>query len=711
MDSENMSAAVILARCAASGPRRCYGDDVVLGRRTVGDRAGDAAENVGAAAGVAADSGSVLLPPLSGPRLPGLAHDERFASSRLISRWEWTREASVASYMSMIVRHGMGMGLEFGLVRKASCAMTLGIPMASDGAPEARSPRSRRRRTALMRWPRGVRLEKRTRSGAGISALPSARGPRDGADRERRGGRERMMRASVLWSAPRAQIDTDARPVCISSARALPPPPSALERMRTRWGGDLSARRVRAPPVPNAAGLERGVAAARRSRESRAAGDARFCTAGSGDRRCREGGRRTRRPREEGRPSHYPVVYSRVMLRVFARPAGAAGGAPGGAPKGAPGDVLPSEVFLLCTRRGENVAYPRDEGAWGVLRGLRGVRKVAGGGRRRGKSAFCVLTHQRGMARSGHDGRWKQTRYGEEEVEMIGRERKGSHNAYGVWRLDLTGWKWRGYTSLEDTISQHLQASLYRSQEERIVLGIGKKKKELLKQEKPENVIAVIADAPFSTTAECLLFLDLLYDSTVSPNITFVKGQKGSWVYGELESEALQTLCRCVRQSLKQGSLFLDIGVGIGHTALFVMLTTSCNTIAYKFMEAPAKLAHYWSISRSCLTDTSQLCENTISAASVILWKNKAFEPDNARQVDVINVCLENWGTFMGICSWSDGVVVHDLKFHREKPTHSTTTAFWSDQAGLAEWYPTNPPCPYSYIVASRYCEELRTPV
>ncbi|KAJ7076231.1 histone methylation DOT1, partial [Mycena belliarum] len=133
------------------------------------------------------------------------------------------------------------------------------------------------------------------------------------------------------------------------------------------------------------------------------------------------------------------------------------------------------------------------------------------------------------------------------------------------------------------------------------------------------------------------------YDSMVSPNIAFVKGQKGSRVYGELKSEALQTLCGRVGQSLKQGSLFLDIGAGIGHAALFLALTTGCNTIAYEFTEAPAKLAAglYRGLARRAHktgyslgthqyvygdVQTQASFVNAISAASVILWNNKAFE-------------------------------------------------------------------------------------
>ena len=133
------------------------------------------------------------------------------------------------------------------------------------------------------------------------------------------------------------------------------------------------------------------------------------------------------------------------------------------------------------------------------------------------------------------------------------------------------------------------------------------------------------------------------YQRTVGPNVPSLKRYEAfsSTVYGELMPSLAQEMINITR--LKEDSLFVDLGSGVGNVVVQASLQTGCRSYGIELMPHPARVAtdmaeqmkircRMWGIVVGDMELEqgdmlkSRRVDELISQADVVLVDNKVFE-------------------------------------------------------------------------------------
>ncbi|KAJ7615106.1 histone methylation protein DOT1-domain-containing protein [Mycena polygramma] len=132
------------------------------------------------------------------------------------------------------------------------------------------------------------------------------------------------------------------------------------------------------------------------------------------------------------------------------------------------------------------------------------------------------------------------------------------------------------------------------------------------------------------------------YQRSVGPNVQLLKNHSGSLVYGEVLPRLVQEFI--TRTQLREDSLFLDLGSGVGNVLCQVSLQTGCRSHGIELNRPVAKIARsfvanfkarcrMWGISPGKIEleegdmVVSGRVESLIREADVVLVNNRKFEP------------------------------------------------------------------------------------
>lgn len=133
------------------------------------------------------------------------------------------------------------------------------------------------------------------------------------------------------------------------------------------------------------------------------------------------------------------------------------------------------------------------------------------------------------------------------------------------------------------------------------------------------------------------------YQRTVGPNVPSLKRYEAfsSTVYGELMPSLAQEMINITR--LKEDSLFVDLGSGVGNVVVQASLQTGCRSYGIELMPHPARVAtdmaeqmkircRMWGVVVGDMELEqgdmlkSRRVDELISQADVVLVDNKVFE-------------------------------------------------------------------------------------
>ena len=89
----------------------------------------------------------------------------------------------------------------------------------------------------------------------------------------------------------------------------------------------------------------------------------------------------------------------------------------------------------------------------------------------------------------------------------------------------------------------------------------------------------------------CLRLIEETYQRCVGPQVHTLRNYEAfsSETYGELMPSLVSDIIR--RTGLREGSLFLDLGCGVGNVVLQASLQTGCRSFGIEIMPAPARMA------------------------------------------------------------------------------------------------------------------------
>ena len=137
--------------------------------------------------------------------------------------------------------------------------------------------------------------------------------------------------------------------------------------------------------------------------------------------------------------------------------------------------------------------------------------------------------------------------------------------------------------------------------------------------------------------------IDENYQRTVGPNVPSLKQYEAfsSTVYGELMPALSHEMIRLTK--LHEGSLFLDLGSGVGNVVVQASLQTGCKSYGVELMPHPARVARdmseqirircrMWGVRMGEVELeegnmlTSKRMDELIPKADVVLVDNKVFE-------------------------------------------------------------------------------------
>ncbi|KAJ7738583.1 histone methylation protein DOT1-domain-containing protein [Mycena metata] len=267
-----------------------------------------------------------------------------------------------------------------------------------------------------------------------------------------------------------------------------------------------------------------------------------------------------------------------------------------------------------------------------------------------------------------------------------------------------------------------------------------------LARQRRDGVKPELDDAPFSTPHDRECFLELAYDSLVSPDVHCVNGKSNDLVYGELLGKTLEEIAD--RGNLGPESTFLDIGGGIGQACLSLGIRSGCRSVTFEVAEAPSKLAMllHRAIFQKCsqkeyaighhrfinadITDVESTFTAAISSATCILWNNVCFTPKLTEWIiDRLRIFVrpgthlfvtkvlavtqtrhsqDPWillqDTFKGPCSWTKEIVVYHYIFQGRPSANITAASLHPTLLPRDEhWSPTYPPNELSCEIALPY--------
>lgn len=133
------------------------------------------------------------------------------------------------------------------------------------------------------------------------------------------------------------------------------------------------------------------------------------------------------------------------------------------------------------------------------------------------------------------------------------------------------------------------------------------------------------------------------YQRCVGPNVQSLKQYEAfsSTVYGELMPSLAHEIIQLT--GLKEDSLFLDLGSGVGNIVVQASLQTGCKSYGIELMTAPAKVARamaeqfrircrMWGVAVGEMELeegnmlTSKRVDELVAKADVVLVDNKVFE-------------------------------------------------------------------------------------
>lgn len=146
-----------------------------------------------------------------------------------------------------------------------------------------------------------------------------------------------------------------------------------------------------------------------------------------------------------------------------------------------------------------------------------------------------------------------------------------------------------------------------------------------------------------------------VYQRAVGPNVAQLKRYQAfsSEAYGELMPALVSRIMRDT--GLHEGSLFLDLGSGVGNVVLQASLQTGCTSYGVELMAPPAKLARsqleqfrmrcrMWGFKMGEVELeegdmlTSQRVDELIPKADVVLVNNRIFGP--SRECDGCSILI-----------------------------------------------------------------------